>query len=305
MSKIIVTGGNGFIGGHIVDRLVKDGHEVLVIDDLSADLNEPYYNSRALYYKMDIGKGVQIMDGLFQGTDFVFHLAAESRIQPAIKNPLKAHTTNAIGTLNLLELCKKHKVKKLIYSSTSSVYENLEDEGGATDEETKIVCLNPYSLSKLFGEDLCRYYSNVHGIETMVFRYFNVFGERSPDKGTYAPVVGIFLDQFRKGIPLTVVGDGEQRRDFVHVSDVVEANVSAMLLSDKTMGSPINIGTGDNVSMNEVAALFPNVSIDYLPAREGEVRHTRASIHRANSVLGFEPKIDIRSWVTAQIENHA
>lgn len=292
-----------------MDKLVGMGHDVHVIDDQSAELNDPVYNDYAAYYKVDIGDSLRVIEDVFRGTDFVFHLAAESRIQPAIKNPHKAHTTNAIGTLNLLEMCKKHGVKKLIYSSTSSVYESLSDELGATDENTKIICLNPYALSKLFGEDLCRYYSNVHGLETVVFRYFNVFGERSPNKGTYAPVVGIFLDQLRRNVPLTIVGDGEQRRDFVHVSDVVAANVSAMVLNELTHGLPFNIGTGRNISINEIAAVVrkerPNTSIQYVDAREGEVRHTRASIERAKHILGFNPAIMVEDWIPTQFTSHA
>ena len=309
MSKIIVTGGNGFIGSHLVEMLVSDGHDVHVIDDLSAELNDFVFLDGARYYKIDIGNsnGLKEIDDVFDGTDFIFHLAAESRIQPAILDPEKAHRTNCMGTLNLLQLCVKHGIKKLIYSSTSSVYESLEENGINTDENTPINCLNPYSLSKLFGEELCRYYSTVHGVDTVVFRYFNVFGERSPSKGTYAPVIGIFLDQYHSNRPLTVVGDGEQRRDFIHVRDVAHANILAMRCSDTTKGLPINIGSGYNISINEIAAIFldhdPNVIIHHEAQRPGEVRNTNANIGRARSVLGFHPTIKVENWVALQIKN--
>jgi UDP-glucose 4-epimerase len=157
MYKIIVTGGNGFIGAHLVDRLVEEGHSVHVIDDRSANLNDSIFNDKALYYRYDIGdkKEVELLSYVFDGADYVFHLAAESRIQPAIKNPHKAHMTNGIGTLNILDMCHRFKIKKVIYSSTSSVYENDDTLDIETNEDHPISCLNPYSISKFFGEELC------------------------------------------------------------------------------------------------------------------------------------------------------
>jgi UDP-glucose 4-epimerase len=169
-----------------------------------------------------------------------------------------------------------------------------------TNEDHSISCLNPYSISKFFGEELCRYYSLNMGLETVVFRYFNVFGERSPDKGNYAPVVGIFLKQFRNGEPLTIFGSGLQKRDFIHVKDVVSANILAMNLSERTNGKPINIGSGYNVSLNSIAKLF-NTQVYHYPRREGEVMNTLSSTKRAMDILGFYPTIRVEEWVADQV----
>lgn len=228
MSKIIVTGGCGFIGSHIVDKLVNLNHQVLVIDDLSASENESFhFNEKASYYKIDICDP-QIED-IFKNVDYVFHLAAESRIQPSIQNPQKAYRTNVLGTLNILEMSRKYKIKRIIYSSTSSVY-GLTNQL-PTSENASIDCLNPYSHSKFLGEELFRQYWKIHKIDSVIFRYFNVFGERSPINGQYAPVVGIFLNQLKNNKNLTIVGDGFKMRDFIYVGDIVDVNIDAMTLN--------------------------------------------------------------------------
>jgi UDP-glucose 4-epimerase len=294
MYKIIVTGGSGFIGSNLVDKLVNLGHEVVVIDDLSASENDKFYfNERTTYHKFDICDKEQI-DCLFVGVDYVFHLAAESRIQPAIQNPHRAYNVNVIGTLNILDLSLKHGIKRVMYSSTSSVYgltENL-----PTKEDNSTDFLNPYSHSKFLGEDIFRYYWKMHKLDSVIFRYFNVFGERSPVKGNYAPVLGIFLDQFEKQQDLTIVGMGDKRRDFIYVGDVVDVNILAMNSKNKIGATVLNVGSGKNISIKEIADLISSkqVHLDYRP---GEAENTLADISKIREVLGFEPRVDVIDWI--------
>ena len=224
MTKSLVTGGAGFIGSHIVDKLLELGHEVIVIDNESAESNEEFYwNDKAQNHKFDI-RDYENTRPLYEGVDYVFHTAAEARIQPAILNPIEAVSINCVGTVTVLQCAREAGVKKVMYSSTSSGYGFNEPPN---DETQRDDCLNPYSVSKVAGEKLCSMYTSLFGLRTVTFRYFNVYGERSPVSGQYAPVIGIFLRQRGDNEPLTIVGDGEQRRDFTHVSDVVQANILA------------------------------------------------------------------------------
>ena len=297
--KVIVTGGCGFIGGHIVDRLVELQYDVVVIDDLSSTESEEFhFNDKASYYKLDISD-IEKIDSLFENVQYVFHLAAESRIQPAILNPSRAYRVNVIGTLNILELSKKYNVKRVLYSSTSSVYGS--DCNLPTSESNNIDCLNPYSHSKFLGEELFRQYFKIHNVDSVIFRYFNVFGERSPVKGQYAPVVGIFLNQKKDGNPLTIVSDGKRKRDFIYVGDIVDANLSAMTFDGKLNSSTFNIGSGKNISIAELANLISTEQI-YLEDRPGEVDNTLADISNAIKTLGFTPKTDVKDWIKKQLD---
>jgi UDP-glucose 4-epimerase len=297
--KIIVTGGCGFIGSHIVDKLCDLNYQVIVIDDLSASENDKFYfNEKSTYHKIDICDKDK-MDHLFEGVDYIFHLAAESRIQPAIQNPNRAYNVNVIGTLNILELSKKYNVKRIMYSSTSSVYGLTNTL--PTPEESDVDCLNPYSQSKLMGEELFRYYYKNHKIDSVIFRYFNVFGERSPIKGQYAPVVGIFLNQLKDCKSLTVVGDGEKKRDFIHVSDIADVNISAMLYTNPLESTTINVGSGKNISIKNIAKQISNNYIN-LPPREGEAENTLASTDKMKGILNFTPKIDVIDWINETLK---
>ena len=200
--KSLVTGGAGFIGSHLVDKLLEMGHEVVVIDSESAESNEEFYwNDKAQNYKYDI-RDYEKTKPLYDGVDYVFHTAAEARIQPAILNPIEAVSVNCVGTVTVLQCAREAGVKKVIYSSTSSGYGFNEPPNEETQRDD---CLNPYSVSKVSGEKLCKMYTDLFGLPTISFRYFNVYGERQPLRGQYAPVVGIFLRQRSDGEPLTIV----------------------------------------------------------------------------------------------------
>lgn len=301
--KYLVTGGAGFIGSTLVDRLVADGHEVVVIDNESSDSAEQFYwNSAAKNYKHDVNDYTMTRK-LYEGVDTVFHLAAEARIQPCIEDPLKAVEANVLGTATVLQCSRVCGVKRVIYSSTSAAY-------GLNNSPPMIEtmpndCLNPYSVTKVGGEELCKMYSKLYGLQTIIFRYFNVYGERQPVRGQYAPVIGIFLRQRAAGQPMTIVGDGEQRRDFVHVSDVVEANIKASLFVPpanttqdfREWGQIYNIGTGTNHSVNQIAKLIGGHTIN-IPARLGEARSTLSDSSKAKDDLGWSPKISLEQWIT-------
>jgi len=293
--KALVTGGAGFIGSNLVNKLIEMNWEVVVIDNESAECNEKFYwNPKADNHKLDICDYKFTRD-LYDDVDYVFHLAAESRLQPAIKNPINAVTKNAVGTCTVLQCAREANVRKVIYSSTSSAYGLNKYPNYETDPND---CLNPYSVSKVAGEELCTLYTKLYGLKTIIFRYFNVYGERSPTTGQYAPVIGIFLRQKNNNEPLTIVGDGEQRRDFVHVQDVANANVMVALanLDDESYGTVYNIGNGENISILEIAKLISNEYVHISP-REGEARTTLACIDKAKNVFGWQPKHNVKTWI--------
>ena len=296
--KSLVTGGAGFIGSHIVDKLLELGHEVICYDNESAESNEEFYwNPNAINVRADIRDYHRLKDCM-SNVDYVFHTAAESRIQPAILNPIEAVSVNSLGTVTVLQCARESGVKKVIYSSTSSGYGFNEPPN---HEEQPDDCLNPYSVSKVSGEKLCKMYTNLFGLKTIFFRYFNVYGERQPIKGQYAPVIGIFLRQRGDGEALTIVGDGEQRRDFTHVSDVVNANVLAATkdVDDEFYGQLYNIGNGVNYSINEIADTISDKQVN-IPPRIGEARTTLANNTKLKETFGWEPKVNLMEWINKQ-----
>lgn len=291
--RAIVTGGCGFIGSHIVDRLVAEDWDVIVIDNESADANEVFFkNDKASYFKYDICSAAA--RDLFKGVDYVFHLAAESRIGPCIEDPMIACNTNVLGTCNLLEAARENGVKRFVYSSTSACY-GLSDQI-PMHEDLPLDNLNPYSTSKLAGEDLCNMYTKLYGLETVSLRYFNVFGERMPETGQYAPVIAIFQRQIREGNKMTIVGDGLQQRDFVYVKDVVDANIKAAFCDSIYCGTAYNVGSGDNISVLEIAELLDG-EYEHIPPRDGEARTTKADIRKINQI-NWQPTIDVVYWIS-------
>ena len=293
MTKSLVTGAAGFIGSNLVDYLLEQGHYVVAIDNESANNNDFYWNSKAYNVKADISSYGDMREH-FDGIDYVFHLAAESRLQPAIENPINAVTKNCVGTTVVLQCAREAGVKRVVYSSTSSGYGSNRWPNVETQPDD---CLNPYSVSKIAGEKLCKMYTDLYGLETVSLRYFNVFGERSPTVGQYAPVIGIFQRQEANGDALTIIGDGSQRRDFVHVHDVARANYLAAISPIYHMlGHVFNVGSGKNYSIQEIANAISDAQI-YLPERSGEASTTLANIDRIGEIIGWKPEIDVMEWI--------
>jgi len=296
--KVLVTGGAGFIGGHIVDRLYADGHEVNVLDNESSNSNDNYHWLKTGTRRF--GDNVQHWESVnacikLHDIDIIFHLAAESRIQPTIQNPRQAFLTNTIGTCNILQSARENNVKRVIFSSTSAVYGMKNSP--PLREDMPVDCLNPYSTSKYAAEEMCRMYTKLFGVETVILRYFNVYGERQPIKGQYAPVTGIFGRQKKSGQQMTIVGDGEQKRDFTYVQDVVQANILSSNLENKNVvGETFNVGSGESTSVLELAKLIGG-EYTFIPERQGEARTTLADISKIKGALGWAPSIKIQDWI--------
>lgn len=297
MTHSLVTGGAGFIGSNLVDTLLEKGHKVTCIDNEHSDAHDEFYwNKKAWNVKGDI-RDYDLMRELMDGVDYVFHLAAEARIQPAIINPIEAVSINCVGTTTVLQTAREAKVKRVMYSSTSSGYGMNTSPNVETQSDD---CLNPYSVSKVAGEKLCRMYTQLYGLPTVAFRYFNVYGERQPLRGQYAPVIGIFLRQKAAGEKLTIVGDGNQRRDFTHVSDVVRANIMAATkeVDPEAFGQVYNIGTGTNYSINQIARLIDWPTTNIAP-RPGEARISLANNQKMRTTFDWSPTVKLEDWIKA------
>ena len=289
----LVTGGAGFIGSNLVDKLIELGHNVICVDNESAECHDQFYwNDSTNNYKIDVCN-YEDMEPIFKNIDYVFHVASDARIQPAILNPKKSIENNVLGTLNMLELSRKNNVKRFIYSSTSSAYGKKSSIPNIETQPSDP--LTPYSTAKVFGENLCRVYNNLYGVNTISFRYFNVYGNRQPLKGQYAPVIGLFQKQNKNNEPLTIVGDGTQRRDFTHVSDVVEANILALSMTSG-FGEIYNVGYGKNYSILEIANMISN-NVVFIPPRKGEVNETLSYTEKFKIKTGWQPKVAIEDWI--------
>ena len=286
MKKILVTGGLGFIGSHLVELLLKDkSNKIVVVDNLISESSSRNNMFEGVEYHIEDIRRLETVE-LGDDFDVVFHLAALARIQPSFKNPVKYFEIDALGTSKVLDLARRSNAK-VVYAGSSSAY------GGPM--------LNPYAFAKYTGEQLCEMYSKVYGINTVIARFFNVYGERQPVSGPYATVVGVFEGQYSGGGPLTITGTGEQRRDFTHVSDIV-AGLSA-LSSLETEGEVFNLGTGTNYSINELASMFNGAKVDYIPPRPGEAKMTLADITKTTEKTGWTPKVKIQSYVEEFISN--
>ena len=298
MVKSLVTGAAGFIGSNLVDYLLDHGHEIVAVDNETANNDKFYWRKdpRVQNVKANVSKYKE-MRPVFEGVDYVFHLAAESRLQPAIENPINAVKQNCVGTTVVLQCAREAGVKRVIYSSTSSGYGGNPWPNKETQPDD---CLNPYSASKIAGEKFCKMYTDLYGLETVSLRYFNVFGERSPSVGQYAPVISIFQRQAECKDALTIVGDGSQKRDFVHVKDVARANyLAAIMPIYEMLGEVFNVGSGKNYSIQEIANAISDNQI-YLPERSGEATTTLADITRIGEVIGWKPEIDVMNWIYDQ-----
>ncbi len=299
MSKTtLVTGGAGFIGSHIVDRLLHLEHDVIVIDNESSEGHDDYFwNPRTDNHKVDI-RDFKAIAPLFHGVDYVFHLAAKASVQASIDDPLPTVSTQVMGTANVLEAARLAGCEKLVYSSTSACYGNKNPI--PNNETMREDPLNAYAIGKLAGEQLVRAYYHLYGLKTVAFRYTNVYGERARHVGTYAPVVSKFIKSYRSGEPLTIFGDGLQRRDFIHVSDVVNANASITYSELDMWGETFNIGFGENWSIQELADRVSQQQA-HLSARPGEMRETLADIGKAKAELSWKPRIRVTDWIDSKI----
>ena len=292
--KYVVVGGAGFIGSHIVDKLVEQNHEVVIIDNLSTGKMENV-NPKASVEYIDICNvnECSAMVEIMSGADALFLLAAKARVQPSIENPVEYETNNTIGTLNVLKCASDAGVRRVVYSASSSAYGNTEKLPSV--ESDPINPMSPYGAQKYYGEVMCKMFSEVYGLETVSLRYFNIYGERQNVGGAYAMVIGIFADQKLRGEVMTINGDGEQRRDFTYVGDVVNANILASQSEKVGNGEVINIGNGDNRSINDIADMIGGDRVNVDPVIEPKA--TLADNSKAEKLLGWKPTQNIEDWV--------
>jgi len=298
---VLVTGGGGFIGSNLVDALVKAGHRVISVDNKSANASGYYKNTNSIIYNSDINCDAFLSE-LFGSheIDTVFHLAADARIQYAIKYPMKVFDNNFTGTVRLLSFCKEYGVKRFIFSSTSSIY-GLKNNPPLT-EDMPADCLTAYAISKHAAEEACTMYYKLYGLETVVLRYFNVYGPREPDKGEYSTLIKRFRMQRDAGENMTIVGDGGQTRDFTHVDDVVRANILAAksilpaASYNEVFGGVFNIGSGNSYSVLEIAEMIGGQT-EFIAARDGEARDTLADVSKAKTLLDWEPTKWVEDYI--------
>jgi len=290
--KAIVTGGAGFIGSNLVDKLIDMGVEVHIIDDLSTGF-EKNINPKATFHKIDISE-LDFRDSYkFKNTDIIFHCAALARVQPSIENPIPFDKVNIGGTLRMLKLAHNLGVKRFVYSASSSAYGNATKF--PTPEEHPTNPLSPYGLQKYVGEQYCKMFSQVYNLDTVSLRYFNVYGERMSLEGAYKLAIPIFANQMLNGKPLTINNDGEQRRDFTYVGDVVNANILAATNPKDLKGEVFNIGNGNNYSVNELADMLGGEKS--YGNKVIEPFQTLADNSKALLVLDWDPKGDLPTWI--------
>ncbi len=280
-----VTGGAGFIGSHLSEKLMALGYGIRIIDNLTQGKRDWIPEGSEFFEGDVLDRG--LLERVFKGVSGVFHVAAMSKVAPSIDKPEFCTEQNILGTQNVLITARKTNVKKVVYSASSTYYGNQD----APHHENMLPNpLNPYALSKYVGEQYCELWTHLYGLPTISLRYFNVYGERQPSVGAYALVLGIFLKQHKEGGPLTIHGDGSQRRDFVHVRDVVEANIAAYY--SNASGMVLNVGSGTNISVKELADLILKEQV-FEARRQGDADVTLADISRIQKVLNWKPTVDI------------
>jgi UDP-glucose 4-epimerase len=300
--KYVVTGGAGFIGSTFIDEVLRQDKEstVICIDDFSTGFakNIPQsFNVKVV--NVDIStltsnnENTDKIKKEVAGADYMLHFAAKARVQPSIENPIKFNDTNVGGTLNLLEICRQVGIKRFVFSSSSSIYGDTDIF--PTPETAPMSPLSPYGLQKLIGEQYCQLYSTIHNLETVCLRYFNVYGDKMPTSGAYCLVMGVFAQLKQLGNPLTIYGDGEQRRDFTSVEDVIQANLLSCTSNKVGKGEIINIGNGNNKSVQDIADIFGG-PFEYKPKRL-EPFQTLADNTKARELLGWEPTGNVEEWL--------
>jgi len=299
--KVVITGGAGFIGSHLADFLIDTGNEVLVIDNLSIgrveNIAHHLDNSSFKFLKADI-VDYEGIEASFREVDWVFHLAAMADIVPSIENPTEYYKSNVNGTFNVLQACRKYNIKKIVYTASSSCY-GIPDEY-PTKELAEIRPQYPYALTKNMGEQLVMHWCQLYNLPAVSLRFFNVYGPRARTSGTYGAVFGVFLAQKIANKPFTVVGDGNQTRDFTFVSDIVNALIAAV--SSDISGEIINIGSNDTYSINRLVELLEG-DIAYIPKRPGEPDCTWADISKATRLLDWTPLVSLEDGVKILLKN--
>ncbi len=299
MTKVIVVGGAGFIGSHLVDALLEKESEIIVLDNFSTGRpqNLNHVVDKIQLVECDISQTGKWQD-LFKNVDRVFHFAALADIVPSIENPERYYESNVNGTFNVLEACRKFGVEKIVYPASSSCYGIPDDY--PTPETAEIRPQYPYALTKYLGEQLVMHWCEVYNLQAVSLRFFNVYGPRSRTSGTYGAVFGVFLAQKLAGKPYTVVGDGSQTRDFTFVSDIVNAIVAAA--ENDVSGEIINIGSDNTYSVNRLVELLGG-NVVHIPKRPGEPDCTWADISKAKNLLNWQPKTSLEEGVGILLDN--
>ena len=284
LSRILVTGGAGFIGSHLVDALLAAGHAVRVLDNLSMGKrsNLALGNPALEFIQGDVADAATVQAAI-QGCTAVAHLAAVASVQASVDDPVATHQSNFIGTLNVCEAMRQHGIRRVLFASSAAVYGN-NGEGQAIAEDTPKAPLTPYAVDKLASEHYLDFYRRQHGLEPAVFRFFNIFGPRQDPSSPYSGVISIFTQRAQQGLPISVFGDGEQTRDFFYVGDLVQLLVQALALSQVIQGA-VNVGWNQAVSLNQLLAEIGRLcaglpEVHYQPARAGDIRHSKAAIER-------------------------
>ena len=298
--KSVITGGAGFIGSNLTDHLVRIGHKVVVLDNFVSGKksNLSHHKKKNVkIIKIDISKSKNL-DKYFKGADYVFHLAALAEIIPSIKNPKKYFKNNVIGTLKVVEAVKNVKIKKLIYAASSSCYGTPKKL--PTSEKDRIDLKNPYAVTKYIGEEIIMKYAEMFKMPNISFRFFNVYGPRLNASGQYGAVISNFLSQTKNKKPLTIVGNGKQTRDFIHVDDL--ANAFIKVLKSKHTNKIYNLGSGKKTSINYIASIF-NGKKKFIPIRPGEPKDSLANISKLKKDLKWRPKISIETGITKLLRN--
>lgn len=292
--KVIVTGGAGFIGHHLVSRLNNLGYQILILDNLSTGFEKNIPLSENIFFQnLDIRSCLSSVFSDFK-PEIVFHLAARPSVPFSVANPILSNDINIYGTLNLLDVSLKNNVKRFIFSSSSSVYGGT--SGNPSSEIDSPNPQSPYALQKLVGEEYCKLFVK-YGLDTCSLRYFNVFGKDQDPNSAYAAVIASFLKHKKENSIPIIYGDGEQKRDFCHVDNVVLANLAAATRTAPINGESFNIGCGTNISINNVAKYFDFKKINYLDERPGDVKVSLSDISKAQALLGYFPKVDFESGI--------
>ena len=293
LKKVVIVGGAGFIGSNLAEACIERGDEVYVIDNLVNGKRENL-PSGVTFHEVDICD-YDVIAPIISNADTVFHLAALPRVQYSIEHPIETNEVNVGGMLNVLTAAKEGGVRRVVYSASSSAYGNQETM--PLVETMPPNPISPYALQKYIGEEYCSLFSTAYGLETVSLRYFNVYGKNQDPEGPYALVIGKFLKQRGEGVPLTITGDGEQTRDFTAVEDVVRANLLSSESKKVGSGEAINIGAGNNCSINKLAKLIGG-EVEYVEARL-EPKHTLADTSKAKELLGWEPVIVLEKGIQA------